>query len=195
VSDFSAEFEAPIPPPPRPVEYRDVDDSGWRLSVLVGIALVVIGVWLMTNVYKSVIVLALLVGISLIIGGIAEIAAMGGREGVGWLAWLGGGLVIVAGIVVLAWPDITLWVLAVFAGAGLAIAGLVRIVSALEGHRTRDDWLFQLILGAISLVLGAVVLAWPEATLAVLGFLLGFRAVVTGLIAIGTGWQVHRIAS
>jgi uncharacterized membrane protein HdeD (DUF308 family) len=195
VSDLGAESEAPIPPPPRPIEYRDVDDSGWWLSILIGIGLVVVGAWLLTNLYESVVVLAVLVGVSLIIGGVAEIVAMGGREGLGWVAWLGGGLVIVAGIAVLAWPDITLWALAVIAGCGLVVAGLVRITAALEGHRVRSDWPVQLALGVVGVVLGAVVLAWPEATLQVLGFLLGFKAVVTGLIAIGTGWQVHRLAT
>jgi uncharacterized membrane protein HdeD (DUF308 family) len=194
MSDLSAEFDSPIPPPPRPVELQDMDERGWWLSLLFGLGLVVVGVWLLTNLFESVTILALLVGASLVVGGIVEIVALGGREALGWVGWLGGGLVVAAGVVVLAWPDITLWVLAVLAGAGLVLAGLVRIAVAFEGHRTRPDWPIEAAVGALGVVLGAIVLAWPGATLVVLALLLGLRAVATGLIAIGIGWRVHRLA-
>ncbi|MGH9209138.1 MAG: HdeD family acid-resistance protein [Acidimicrobiales bacterium] len=196
MTDFGAEFETAMPPPPpRPIELEDVDDTGWWMSVLLGVALVAVGIWLLTNLYESVTVLAVLVGVSLIVGGVAEIVAMGGHNQLGLAGWLGGGLVIALGVAVLAWPDITLWTVAVIAGCGLMLAGLLRVTLALEGHRVRSDWPFQLALGGLFVVLGAAVVAWPEATLQVLGFLLGVKAVVSGLFAIGTGWQVHQLAS
>jgi uncharacterized membrane protein HdeD (DUF308 family) len=195
VTDFGAELGGRVPPPPRPIELEDADVRGWWVSILVGVALVAVGVWLLTNPYRSVTVLALLVGVSLVVAGVAEIMALGGRGGLGWVAWLSGGLVIAAGIMVLAWPDITLWALAVVAGAGLVVTGALRIAVALQSHVTHPEWPIHLAVGAFSVVLGAVVLTWPEVTLEVLGFILGFKAVVTGLIAIGTGWQAHRLAS
>jgi uncharacterized membrane protein HdeD (DUF308 family) len=196
VTDFGAELgRDAIPPPPRPIEFEEeVDARGWWLSIVVGVALVAVGIWLLTHLYESVNVLALLVGVSLIVAGVAEIVALGGRGGLGWPAWVSGGLVIVAGLVVLTWPDITLWALAVVAGCGLIVAGALRIGVALESHATHPEWPIHLAVGAFGVVLGAVVLAWPESTLEVLGFLLGFKAIVTGLIAIGTGWQLHRLA-
>lgn len=192
----SGAYETPMPPPPpRPVEYEDADDSGWWLSMLIGVALVVLGLWLLTNLYESTTVLAILVGVSLIVGGLTEIMALGGRDQLGLAAWLGGGLVVALGIVVLAWPDITLWALAVLAGCGLVLAGLMRVTWALEGHRVRADWTVQLGIGALFVVLGLCVLAWPDATLQVLGFILGLKAVVSGVITIGTAWQVHRMAT
>jgi uncharacterized membrane protein HdeD (DUF308 family) len=194
MSTYDADFGASIPPPPRPIEYRDVDDRGWWLSILVGIALVAVGLWLITNLFESVTVLALLVGVSLVVGGIAEIVTLGGRGGLGWAAWAAGALVMIAGIVVLAWPHPTLWALAVMAGAALVIMGAVRIGTALEGHRSEPDWPVQLGIGVVSLVVGALVLAWPQATLEILAFLLGVRAIISGLVAIGTAWQIHRLA-
>jgi uncharacterized membrane protein HdeD (DUF308 family) len=148
----------------------------------------------LTNLFESVVVLAVLVGISLIVGGLTEILALGGKDGLGWLSWLSGGLSIAAGVVVLAWPDITLWVLAVMAGVGLLAAGFLRIVTALA-HRDRSDWPAQLGIGGLGVAVGLVVLAWPTATLVVLAIVLGVRAVVTGLVAIGVGWQMHRLAA
>jgi uncharacterized membrane protein HdeD (DUF308 family) len=183
-----------IPPPPRPIEYRDVDDTGWWASLLVGVLLVGLGVWMLTNLFDSVVVLAWIAGASLIAGGIAEVAALGGRHALGWVAWLGGLLLVAAGVALLVWPDITLWALAVLAGASLMIAGTLRLVMAIA-DRDDPNRAAYLAMGALGIVLGAIVLAWPDATLVVLALSLGIRAVVTGLIAIGTGWQMHRLAN
>jgi uncharacterized membrane protein HdeD (DUF308 family) len=182
VSDFDAGFGSAVPPPPRPVEYAEADASGWWLSVLGGLALVVLGVWMLTNVFESVVVLAWLVGISLIVAGVVEVMALHGERDIGWAVWLSGGLLVAAGIAVLVWPDITLWALAVMAGVGLVL------------DRDRADMPLQLGLGGLTIALGVVVLAWPDATLVVLAVLLGVRAIGSGLVAIGVGWQLRRFA-
>jgi uncharacterized membrane protein HdeD (DUF308 family) len=181
------------PPPPRPIEYRDVDASGWWASLLVGVLLVGLGVWMLTNLFDSVVVLAWIAGGSLIVGGIVEVIALGGRQALGWVAWLNAALLVAAGIAVLVWPDITLWALALLAGAALLLAGLLHMVWALY-HRDDPSWTVHLGLGGFGAALGAVMLAWPDATLIVLAVSLGIRAIATGLIAIGTGWQMHRLA-
>lgn len=182
-----------IPPPPRPIEHRDVDASGWWVSLLVGVLLVGLGIWMLTNLFDSVIVLAWIAGVSLIVGGIVEVAALGGRQALGWVAWLAAALLVGAGVVVLIWPDITLWTLALLAGAALMLAGLLRMVSALY-NRDDPDWTLDLAIGGAGALLGAVVLAWPDATLVVLAVSLGIRAIATGLMAIATGWQMYRLA-
>jgi uncharacterized membrane protein HdeD (DUF308 family) len=195
VTDFDAGFRTPDPPPPpRPIEFTEADTGGWWLSIIGGIALVVLGVWLLTNLYDSVTVLAWLVGVSLIVSGIIEVLALHGERGIGFAVWLSGGLLVAAGIVVLVWPDITLWALAVLAGIGLILAGVLRVVVALT-ERDQPDFVVNLAIGVLGVVLGAMVLAWPEATLVVLAVLLGIRFVVSGVVAIGMGWQLHRMAS
>jgi uncharacterized membrane protein HdeD (DUF308 family) len=186
---------APIPPPPRPIEYRDLDDQGWTISVLAGVVMVVFGVWMLTNLFESVVVLAVLAGVTLIVGGIVEVVALGGEGGIGWPAWLAGGLLVAAGVAVAAWPDITLWALAVVAGVALVGAGALRIVRVLVlGDRVSDRPL-QLALGGAAIVVGLVVLAWPDATVVVLAIVFGLRAIGTGLIALAMGWRLHRLAA
>jgi uncharacterized membrane protein HdeD (DUF308 family) len=189
-----ADPETAVPPPPRPIEYQDIDPSGWWLSILGGLALVAVGVWLLANPFGSVVVLAVLVGASLIVGGIVEAVAQGGPKDLGWPAWVAGGLLVATGILVVAWPDITLWALAVLAGAGLVLVGLLRAATAVMTHdgtgRAGD-----LALAGLTIAAGAVVLAWPDATVVVLAVLLGLRALATGLVAVGIGWQAHRLTA
>ena len=119
MTDFDAGFEPsadPIPPPPRPIEYGDADASGWWLSIIGGIALVALGIWLLTNLFESVTVLAWLIGISLIVAGVIEVLALHSVKEVAAAAWISGGLLVAAGIAVLVWPDATLWAIA--AGRG-----------------------------------------------------------------------------
>jgi uncharacterized membrane protein HdeD (DUF308 family) len=190
MSDIGASYP---PPPPRPIEYQGVDSRGWWVSVLAGIALVVLGVWLLTNLYESVFVLALLVGVSLIVGGFLE-AAVADDAGLGWVGWLAGALTVAAGVAVLVWPDITLWALAVVAGASLLVSGVLHMAWAMA-RRQRDDWQEHVAIGALTAVVGALVVAWPDATLLVLGLILGVRAVVTGLVAIATGWRLRSLGA
>jgi uncharacterized membrane protein HdeD (DUF308 family) len=79
----------------------------------------------------------------------------------------------------------------VVAGIGLILAGLLRIVVALA-DRDQPDMPWQLGLGGLTVALGAIVLAWPDQTLVVLAVLLGIRAIGSGLVAIGVGWQMRR---
>lgn len=136
-------------------------------------------------------VLAVLVGVSLIVSGIVEAIA---RDDLGPAARIAGVLLAVTGIAVLVWPDITLWALAALAGAGLVVAGLAGIAIALI-HRDRTGWLGDLGLAILGIAVGGVVLTWPDATLVVLAILVGVRAIGTGLIAVATGWQAHRLTS
>jgi uncharacterized membrane protein HdeD (DUF308 family) len=196
VTDFDAGYDpgaAPVPPPPRPIEYADADATGWWLSILGGIALVVLGIWLLTNLFESVTVLAWLIGVSLIVAGVIEVVALHSVREVAAAAWISGGLLVAAGIAVLVWPDATLWAIALVAGIGLVLAGILRIVVALA-DRDHVDMPWQLGLGGLTLALGVVILVWPGQTLVVLAVLLGIRAIGSGLVAIGVGWQMRRFA-
>jgi len=189
MSDIGASYP---PPPPRPIEYEDMDSRGWWISVLAGVALVLLGLWLVTNLYDSVIVLAILVGVSLIVGGFVE-AAIADDAGLGWAGWLAGGLTVAAGVAVLVWPDITLWALAVLAGASLLVAGLLHAMWAVS-RREHPDWKPHLVIGLLTALVGLVVLIWPDATLLVLALFLGIRAIVTGVISVVVGLRLRTLS-
>jgi uncharacterized membrane protein HdeD (DUF308 family) len=138
-------------------------------------------------------VLAILIGVSLIVGGFLE-ASVADPADVGWPGWVAGGLLVIAGVVALVWPDITLWALAVASGVALVVGGALHAIWALSLRSSQDKTL-QLVVGLLTVALGVVVIAWPGATLVVLAALLGIRTLVTGIVAIATGWQLHRLGA
>ena len=79
-------------------------------------------------------VLTIIIGVYLIIIGVAELAGSGtlsriGAGGTGWLV-VGGLLSIVAGVLLIVWPNIGAVTLAIVFGAYLAVYGLMMLFSA-----------------------------------------------------------------
>ena len=97
---------------------------------LAGLLLVVIGVVLIRHLNLTVALVGLVIGITWIVQGLAELAdAFSGGPGErrGW--WIFFGLIsLVAGIVVVAVPTTSVTVLAVLAGIWFLVMGLVEIV-------------------------------------------------------------------
>jgi uncharacterized membrane protein HdeD (DUF308 family) len=102
-------------------------------------------------------------------------------------------VLIVGGVLAAAWPDITLWVLAVVTGVGLVISGVARIVGALSLRI--EGWGWLLFAGVLSVIVGLLALAWPDATILVLGLLLGIRMLLFGIAEIMFGLALHHVHS
>ena len=116
----------------------------------------------------------------------------------GWL--LGFGIVsVVLGVMVLAWPEATLVVLAVIFAVELFVAGLFNLVAAFtdrtgpQGGGHRALWA---VLGILSVLVGLMLLRHPMQSLAVVAFLIGIWWVVSGVTdlvtAVGGGAQPGR---
>ncbi len=97
-----------------------------------GLLFIALGVVLIRHLHLTLAIIALLVGISWIIQGIAGLmsAFSGAREGAAW--WGVFGFVsLIAGIVVVAVPESSVTVLAVLTGIWLVVLGLLQVVAAL----------------------------------------------------------------
>jgi uncharacterized membrane protein HdeD (DUF308 family) len=154
--------------------------SRWWMFLVLGIAAVVVGLILLFDLVTAVRTLVVFVSIGLIFTGLGELSAASRYRT--FLSTAAGVLLIVAGIVALVWPDITLWALAVVTGIGLLTSGAVRLAAAI-GDKP-DGWGWLMVGGALSLVVGVLALAWPGATVLVLAILLGVRLVVYGAVEI-----------
>lgn len=156
------------------------------VSLLVGLACVVIGVVLVTRPFTSLSVLTLLVGIALVVTGFAEVT--NDEASARWLHRLIGVGWIAAGIVALAWPDLTVAGVAVLVGIAMVVGGAAQVLAGVRG--STDERLSAVIGGVASVVFGALALAWPDVTILVVAVVFGARTVLYGLSRIG--WAFHR---
>ena len=166
--------------------------SRWWLFLIVGIVSVVIGAILVLDLVVAVETLALFVAFGLIFTGVEELLGSS-RYGHRTMAIIGGIALIVAGIVALSWPSITLWALAVVTALGLIVAGAVRITAALMEREDGWGWLF--IGGLVTLVIGIMAIAWPDVTVLALALLLGIRLIIFGAVEIASAMQLRSLAS
>lgn len=101
---------------------------------------------------------------------------------------------VVAGVVLVAWPDPTLLMLAFFAGAWLTVSGGFHVVTALSRRHELPHWGFSFTVGVIEVLLGIWAMRRPEATLALLISVVGIWAVLTGVIYCALAFEMRRAA-
>jgi uncharacterized membrane protein HdeD (DUF308 family) len=112
----------------------DHDTGGTRaLLAILGLLSVIIGVFFLRHTYDTVATLTFLLGLFWIVGGLIEFFAAYGRHGLPGRGFriVMGLLGVVAGIVTLVVPSITLHVLVYIMGIWLMIYGLLQIVTSL----------------------------------------------------------------
>ena len=160
----------------------------WWLVLLFGVACVVLGGVLVARPFDSLSVLHWLVAAALIVTGVAEIVSASASTRP-WLSWVTGVGWIVAGVLAVAWPGITLFALAVVIGIALLVGGAVRIASAVFGG---GDERFIVGLGGLaSVVVGLLVLSWPSVTVLVLAVIVGVGTAVFGFGQIGIALKLR----
>lgn len=182
-----------------PLNERDVFEideaeqvaKDWWLYLIAGITSMIFGA-LILSVDWSVDGLAAFVGTLFIIQGAAYVVTRpldGGTRSTNLIAGLAG---VVAGIVLLAWPDRGLYTLAVFAGIWIVTSGLIHIVGAFV-NRFAPHWWLVLLLGLIEVPIGIWAMRRPGLTLAVIVTLTGAWAVVTGIWQILLAFEVRSL--
>jgi len=108
---------------------RDGTHRGAHL--LIGILAVLAGIYCLGDIAETAIPLSLVVGLFWVMNGLVDLVALG-RPGPGRaLTGITGGLSLLAGLVMIFWPAITVPVMVVVMGAWLACDGLLLVVTLL----------------------------------------------------------------
>ncbi len=163
----------------------------WWVPLVSGIVLAIFGVVILANVVTTSNVLAVLLGLYLIVDGISSLVTAR-RTQRHWAAYLLGAVMVIGGIVAVAWPSATLRVLGIVFGATLVAGGLLWLLAWSLDPERRVGWAFWL--GAASLTVGILALAWPQVTVYVLVVLIGIRALASGITQIGVAFELHHHA-
>ena len=165
----------------------------WWWYVIGGIAVTVLGVLLLANLFDAATTLALLVAIALAFQGIDEIVNAP-RYQPRWPGYVLGVLYLVTAVWAAIWPGITLWALAVVVGIGFVVTGLVELMMLVRFHHDLPHRSAFIALSVLTLLVGVLALAWPEATILVLAVLLGARIFVEGLVLTFFGLGLRKLA-
>lgn len=91
---------------------------------------------------------------------------------------------LVAGIILLAWPDRTERVVAVILGILFVVSGFGQAAESITTHRKGTYWGLLLLRGVINLGIGLALVFWPSVTVTVVIWLVGLDFVITGLLAL-----------
>jgi uncharacterized membrane protein HdeD (DUF308 family) len=167
--------------------------SGWIIAL--GIVYVISGFVALGSVVFATVVTVFVVGIMMLIAGAAEVInAFQIKTWGKFLLWLLlGVLYIVAGFVTFENPLLAAAVLTLVLGFSLIASGIMRIVLAFS-MKEGTPWLWVAFSGAITLVLGLVILAhWPVSGLYILGLFLGIDLIFAGASWIGVGFGLRRV--
>jgi len=93
-----------------------------------------------------------------------------------------GVLGVIAGVLALAYPDITLLALALIAGINLMLLGILALIDSFGGDRDAGDRVLAGVIGILGLIAGLVVIRRPGESLLALVVIIGVWLVVTGIV-------------
>ena len=173
--------------------------ADWRLLALRGIAALGFGVLTLVWPGLTVWVLVVLFGFYVLVDGVFALADVvrdvpGAREHRAWLIFeaISG---IAAGIITLVWPGVTALVLLFFIAGWAFAVGVWRLVAAVRYRRIVDHaWLLGLV-GGLSMLFGVLLVITPGAGILVITWLVGWYAVVAGVLLLLLAWRVHRFVA
>ncbi|XVQ13945.1 HdeD family acid-resistance protein [Spirillospora sp. CA-255316] len=100
---------------------------------------------------------------------------------------------IVLGLVALIWPGITAFALLMLIAAWAVVVGVFEIVSAIALRREIEgEWLY-IVAGAVSVLFGVLLFAWPASGAVALVWLIGAFAIVVGAMMIGSAFRLRKL--
>ncbi len=165
----------------------------WWVFLVLGLAALAVGGLLVVDVFTAVRTLALLAGLSLVTTGLLDLLAVD-RFQPRRLGIASGVLFVVAGTLALAWPGVTLRVIAILTGVGMLVGGAVRSFGPAADRRHPRWWLVRAV-GLVSVAAGVLALVWPSVTVLVLALILGLRTVALGAVEVAFALSLRRLKS
>ena len=159
--------------------------SGTQLSAIVSIALGVAAI-LLPYLFGTLAVM--LLAAVMVASGVASLLYVNAwrREGIP-LSALGPWVQIVAGAVLLIWPELALWLVAVVLGGGLVISGALGLSTLSHSPYPQQTTAMRIELW-LTIGLGVLLILLGSAGSALL------LGIILGLTLITTGWQRWRLA-
>jgi uncharacterized membrane protein HdeD (DUF308 family) len=168
---------------------RDLSSVWWWFLSL-GVLWTLFGTYVLSYRVGSLAAVAALVGVALLFGGLTQLAVATRVQSWRWLFVVAGILGMAAGILTVAWPGITLYVVSILVAWYLVAFGVMHLVGALAGPKLAWWWT-QLLLGVAELALGVWAVRSWQRSLITLVTLVGVWAIVHGVNEIFAAFSVR----
>ncbi|MFD1814515.1 HdeD family acid-resistance protein [Rhodococcus gannanensis] len=107
-----------------------------------------------------------------------------------WLLLIRGIIAVIFGIVALVWPDVTVKALIVVVGIFWIVDGVISAVRAIQARKVVMSWVWWLAGALVSVAAGVVLFVWPDLTALAFAYLMGFWAILVGILEIIGAFQV-----
>lgn len=155
------------------------------LRALAGITIIAVAIEVLLKPFNSLALLILVIGLTLIIDGLAKLQEASSNQDSSSVTGI---LLILAGLALWLWPNITTQAIAIVAGLGLLFSGGMDLLNSLNGTSPYRVSLF--IKGMAVLTFGLLALSWPDVALMVVAVAFGFKLLIMGLsLLIGLFWR------
>jgi uncharacterized membrane protein HdeD (DUF308 family) len=184
------------------ISFNQADDDlfrrWWSRSALLGgVVSIVLGIILLVWPEETLVVVAVLLGISLIVAGVAGLAqAIFAPEattgGLRVLKAIGGLLYLIAGVFLVRHAFITVAIMAALIGIAWLVTGVVEVFSAFSYGVSGWYRVSAFALGILSILAALVVLIWPTPSLTTLVWLAGLWLLILGIAQVIVGIRALR---
>jgi uncharacterized membrane protein HdeD (DUF308 family) len=168
----------------------------WWLYLLEGVLSIVLGILALAWPGHALAVTILFFGLLLLLNGIIQVFAAVGAAGVQqpWGGRLAGGIFgIIGGLAILRWPGATALVVLYLVALWAIVTGVIELVGAFAQRAVLPHaWLLALT-GAISLLFGIAMFAWPHAGILTLVYLVGIFAIVFGISTCAVAFRLRAL--
>ena len=156
----------------------------WQISLFMGIVTLILGIIVAVHPTGSLNVIAVLLGILLVISGIFDLIRVFDSAEPHRI-WIGiaGLLFIVAGVILIRHLDLTRALIGLFIGITWIVQGVAALIAGIGGG-SREGRGWWIAFGVISIIAGIVVTATPLSSLNVLAILFGIWFIVMGIVEI-----------
>ena len=162
----------------------------WWVLLLRGILLIIIGVLAFISPVTWIIfvgVYMLIDGITMLLSGFSEQPAGQSR----WPLLIIGVLGIIAGLLILLFPDVGAVALTYLIAAWAIIVGILEIIQAIRVREEIDNEWWLILAGVLAIIFGVLVFSNVLAGVVTLAWLFGIFAVLAGILSIALSFRVR----
>jgi uncharacterized membrane protein HdeD (DUF308 family) len=165
------------------------------LAIAGGVVFLAIGIVLFAWPKETFKALAVIIGIGLVIGGVAHAldALVTHRSGSYWGLLLARGILdILVGLFAIVYPAESVAIVAIFVGADLIVGGAIQIVVSRRASTEVEERSRFLWRGILWIIGGVVIIVFLQASITLFAWVVGFFFVLSGLMMLAVGIQLGR---